>query len=146
MVKFYEGCSDELILFVRHSAWLNAVPDSGDAKHVNTLSRLQRYTHDGIVPKMPDSGPAMHLVDYLWQIGPTLPAGMGDGPITQGEMKAWQDNTGIELTAWEAKTLRRLSIEHLNESHRATDRNCPPPFGTLYRNPKLDKKIDAALD
>lgn len=109
------------------------------------ISRLAKYQKDGITPRMPPLSVG-YLVDYLWEIGPTMAAGMGEAPITHGELLAWQENTGIELESWEARLLRRLSIEYLNQSHLATDPHCKPPFGQLYRNPNLDKKIDAALD
>lgn len=73
---------------------------------------------------MPDIGNAGYLVGHLWKAGPTL----GDSAITNGELRHYQDNEGISLSPWECSTLRRLSIEYLNESHRATKRDCPPPF------------------
>lgn len=71
---------------------------------------------------------ALHLAGYLFEIGPTLAAGMGQGPVTHGEIAAWQQNTGIELQPWEARFVKQLSIEYLNESGRATDPACPPPW------------------
>lgn len=95
---------------------------------------------------MPPAGAAGYLLEYLYDIGPTLAAGMGDGPITQGEIAAYQANMGLHLDSWEVGMLRQLSIAHLNQSHLATDPACKPPFGELYRNPDVDKRIDAALD
>lgn len=82
---------------------------------------------DGIDIEMPECL-ALHLAEYLFEIGPTVPAGMGAGPITHTEIRAWSENTGIELDAWEARTLRRLSIDYANESHKARDRTRPAPF------------------
>jgi hypothetical protein len=53
---------------------------------------------------------------------------MGAGPLTHGEIDAYQRNNGIVLTPGEIKTLRRLSIEYLNEQSKATDRFCPAPW------------------
>lgn len=53
---------------------------------------------------------------------------MGHVPLTHSEIKAWQDNSGIELTWWEAKTLRRLSAEYLTESQAAMAPDCPAPW------------------
>lgn len=65
-----------------------------------------------------------YLLGHFWQVGPTL----GDTAITNTELRHYQDNEGIELSPWECATLRRLSIDYLNESHRATKSDCPPPF------------------
>ncbi len=70
-----------------------------------------------------------YLIAYLFEFGPTTPAGMGSAPIGAIEIAAWQDLLGIEFQPWEARLLRRLSNEYLAESHAATKRDCPPPFG-----------------
>jgi hypothetical protein len=122
------------------------VPESKDKKAKGQqLSRIKKYQKDGITPNMPPTGVAGYLLEYLWEIGPTVAAGMGEAPISHGEIRVWQDNTGVELQTWEVQLLRRLSIEHLNQSQLASDPHCKPPYGQLYRNPNLDKAIDAAL-
>jgi len=82
---------------------------------------------DGIDPEFPDVG-ALHLVSYLFEIGPTMPGGMGDAPLTHGEIRAWQDNTGIDLHAWEARYLRRLSIDYMVQSQKSVKADCPSPY------------------
>ena len=69
-----------------------------------------------------------YLVSYLFEIGPTMAAGMGSGPITHGEIESWQRITGIDLNPWDARTLRRLSIDYLSESQKATQMDCPAPW------------------
>ena len=100
---------------------------------------------DGIEPDMPDID-ARYLVDYLFEIGPTMVAGMGEAPLSAQEIKAWQDLCGIDLQPWEFRLLRRLSRDYLAESYKAENPACPPPFGELRRSPTLSKKIDAFLD
>lgn len=73
---------------------------------------------------MPDAGDGSYLLAHFWSVGPT----QGDSVITSGELRDYQSNMGIELSPWECKTLRRLSVDYLNESHRATKADCPPPF------------------
>lgn len=97
-------------------------------------------------PSYPEIAAGAHLVGYLYEIGPTLSGGMGDIAITHTELRAWQDNVGIELQPWEVQLLRTLSAAYLDQLHKATDPNCKPPFGQLYRAPNLSKKIDDALD
>ena len=80
--------------------------------------RTERKDKD-YFPELPPVEAGGHLIGYLWEIGPMIPAGMGLGPITQGEIQAWQANTGIDLQPWEARFLRRLSGEYLAELHAA---------------------------
>ena len=67
---------------------------------------------------------ALYLVGYLFEIGPT----MGDGPLTHSELEAWMRNTGIPLNTWEVRTLKRLSIDYLAESQKATARGRAAPW------------------
>lgn len=133
MVEFYEECADGLTVHVRYIAWLNAVPDEPPKKvatpniPADTRTRRERFRDDRIDVEFPECD-ALHLVDYLWEIGPTMSMGMGAAPLTQSEIAAWQANTGIDLSAWEARTIRRLSSEFLYELQAATDRLRRPPW------------------
>lgn len=71
---------------------------------------------------------AVYLADYLWEVGPTHSAGVGEAPISHADIAAWQHNTGIQLTSWEARTLRGLSTAYLVESQQATKPACPSPL------------------
>lgn len=82
-------------------------------------------------PEMPPiEDAAQHVLGYLYEIGPTMIVGMGDAPLTHSEIAAWQVNTGIELSSWEARTLLRLSREHMSQTARACKPNCPPPWAS----------------
>lgn len=134
---------------MRQHAWLNAAPEekhAGKGEAPRAQSRLARYRKDGVEPSLPDPGPAGYLVEYLWEVGPTEPAGMGEAPVSHAQLAAWQANMGVELHAWEVQVLRRLSRDYVVQSHQAQDPACKPPFGELYRSPRVDEKIDAALD
>ncbi len=79
---------------------------------------------DGIEsPDMPECE-AVYIIGYLSEVGPM----QGDGPITHGEIEAWQRNTGIDLDAWEARTLRTISAEYASWHYRATDPLEPSPW------------------
>jgi hypothetical protein len=113
------------------------VPDehsAGGKGKVADISRRdaikkQANLADAEEPEMPPIEDAAHyLISYLFEIGPTLAAGMGNGPLTHAEIMAWQINTGIELQSWEARILKRLSNHYLAESQRATARDCPAPW------------------
>lgn len=113
-------------------AWLNATPEveqqKGEAKR-ETKSRRRQMIDENIEPEMPELTWGRHLIDYLFEFGPTMPAGMGSGPLTGTEIKDWQELLGIEFHPWESRLLRRLSSEYLDQSRAATKRDCPPPFG-----------------
>lgn len=88
------------------------------------LERLQAERGEQYSPTMPPLDYGEHVLDHFWAVGPTL----GDLPLTHGELLAYQQNTGIPLSEWEASTLRTLSIAFLNETHRAKKRDCPAPW------------------
>ncbi len=71
---------------------------------------------------------APYLLGYLFEVGPAMHTGMGDAPLSHSEIAAWQANTGIRLTAWEARTLRRLSVDYVNETARATLASAKAPW------------------
>lgn len=76
-------------------------------------------------PEMPPVQCGLHLVDYLWEWGPSL----GDAPLNHAELKACQENTGVELSSWDASTLVLLSKAYLGECYAATKRDSVPPYG-----------------
>lgn len=77
---------------------------------------------------MPPVDGGTHVLDYFFEIGPLMSAGFGPGPITHTEINAWQELLGIELSPWEFRLIRRLSLEYLAESTRARKRDCPAPW------------------
>lgn len=82
---------------------------------------------DGLPIRMPPN-PMPHVVERLMEIGLTEVAGMGVGPISWRSIADWQQSTGIELSRWEARLLRQLSVEYVAEQHRAESETCPPPW------------------
>ena len=134
MGKFYEGLYEDLSLYVRQGAWLNAVPErsGNDKSNAPLLSRLQKMRDDkeddGYSPEMPPIAGAWHLIGYLFEVGPTMASGMGAGSITHVELRAWQLNIGIELHPWEVRFLMRLSNDYVAESSKAEKPGCPAPW------------------
>jgi hypothetical protein len=115
-------------------AWLNATPKppegSKRAQEKDQLPRLSRADQmkmDGVDAVMPPN-PAPHILGNLLEIGLTEVAGMGAGPISWQSISAWQQVMGRRLPRWEARLLRKLSVEYLAEGRRAESENCPPPW------------------
>lgn len=88
------------------------------------LERLKAERGEHYVPASPPLECGEYMLDHLWAAGPCV----GDGPLTHGEIRDYQLNTGIRLSEWEATTLRSLSMAYLAESRRAVKRDCPPPW------------------
>jgi len=93
------------------------VPDSPEGNKKSRREGLQEPI------EMPQHD-AEHIVSYLFEIGPTV----GETALTHSEIDAWQRNTGIELDAWETRFVKRLSVEYLAESQRATKSSAPAPW------------------
>lgn len=81
-------------------------------------------------PEMPPVDSCAHLLRYLWEVGPVLGGGMAPMPVTQQEIRSWQENSGVRLQPWEARWLRELSMAYLNELHKAEAPNRPAPWAS----------------
>lgn len=129
MVKFYESLAEDLILYARQIAWLNTAPQKAEGDKSAQVARrailADKFGMDD--PDMPDCND-LHLIEYLFEIGPVLSGGMGEAPLNHAEIDAWQRNTGINLTAWEARTLRRLSASYLAEMQASAQADRPSPW------------------
>lgn len=69
-----------------------------------------------------------HLIGWWLEIGPTVMAGMGEGPIGWQEIAAWQRLTANQLEPWEAQAIRRMSRDFLTQQHEARKSTCPAPY------------------
>lgn len=103
----------------------------------------------GEVPRMPEV-PAPYLLEWWYEIGPTVPAGMGEAPIGWPDLAAWSETTGIELEPWEARTLRRMSREFIEMRFDARKPDCPEPYARseaeiLSQRDIVARKVDAAF-
>ena len=115
-------------------AWLNAVPKppAGSKRAAMTdqgpqLTRIERMKRDKVTPKLPPN-PMPHLIGHLMEIGLSEAAGMGAAPLSWLTIDVWQRITGVELSPWEARLIRKLSVEYLAEGRRAESETCPPPW------------------
>lgn len=66
------------------------------------------------------------MIEWLFEFGPGVSSGMGLCPVSFQEIMAWAD--GIELSAWEIKTLKSLSHEYVSWSNKATKKDCEIPY------------------
>lgn len=115
-------------------AWLNATPKPPEgskrakaADQAPKISRIDRMRRDHILPAMPPN-PMPHLIQRLTDIGITEATGMGPAPLSWREIGEWQRLTGVEMTPWEARLMRQLSLAYIAEGRRAESETCPPPW------------------
>jgi hypothetical protein len=93
-------------------AWLNAAPDASNGG--DGVSRLEFYTARDLPVITPECD-ASYILDYLFELGVSV----NGEALTHSEIRNWQENTGIELQSFEARTLKRLSRAYLEESSKA---------------------------
>lgn len=93
------------------------------------------------------ANPAPYLTRWLFDIGPGASSAMGDAALGYRDFAAWQEISGVVLLPWEARMLRKLSIEYLNEKHEATRLDRPAPYTTdiMEARKTVDRKIKAAF-
>ncbi|CAB5187094.1 hypothetical protein UFOVP166_2 [uncultured Caudovirales phage] len=95
---------------------------------------------------MPPIEAGGYLLEILFEVGPTKPAGMaGQVGIDEIDLLAWQTNQDIRLTGWEARTIRLLSREYASMLVEASDQHCPPPWvaTVVITEDQRDKIADA---
>jgi len=62
------------------------------------------------------------------EIGLTESTGMGESPVSWSAIHYWQQNTGVRLSAFEAKLIRELSVAYLAQKNKSDSENSPPPW------------------
>lgn len=142
-----------MALYVRHSAWLDAIPQRKGNKDLpeNTVSRRDAILAKGGLIDMPELECGDYLIKHLFDVGPTLAGGMSNGPLTYSEIEAWQRVSGIQLLPWEAALLKRMSGEYLAESSAAAESARPPPYGRSApirrsTHAEIERKLDSFFD
>jgi hypothetical protein len=74
--------------------------------------------------KYPDIEGFEYIIEYLEDLGFYDKEGNG---LNFQEIQAWSNLTGVELSAWEATTLKHLSAEFSSQM-RKTDKDEPTPY------------------
>lgn len=116
---------------MRHSAWLNARPQpTGQTKPSPVQSRKEILIANDYDVDMPHVDVGQYILDYLWELGPTAGNGFGVVAIGHEAIRAWQDNVGLCLEAWEVRLLRRLSAAYAEEYNLAAEPDRPAPWAT----------------
>ncbi|WP_082452791.1 hypothetical protein [Sphingomonas sp. Leaf208] len=72
--------------------------------------------------------PLPHLIERWTEIGMTGSNGMSATPLSWTEIAAWQANTCIRLSPWEARIIRALSLAYVGQSRDSEEETCPSPW------------------
>lgn len=111
------------------------MPDDDGKEKRSTKTRREILKREGHEITMPQCT-AGYVLNLLFEMGLT----MGDRAITHGEIQSYQHNTGVRLSPWECKTIKKLSDMYLIESHKATAKDAetaweeaPPYMSAKYR-------------
>ncbi len=147
MGKFHRWLGDELSLYVRQLAWLMAIPKADKKKLAATeepVSRLKQIEADGLSPDLPPL-PAPIFIEYLFEVGPMVPAGMGSAAIGWLDLAAWQDQTGRGLPPWQTMLLRRLSRDYVNEFLEADKPDRAAPWAPDRLSEEHRASVDAKV-
>ncbi|MDR7331766.1 hypothetical protein [Roseateles asaccharophilus] len=92
------------------------------------MTRAEKAKAEGMPLLLPPAGDAAYLVAHLFEVGPLGWAGMGEVPISHVDIQAWQANMGIELEAWEARALRRMSGAYVDQLAKSREPACVAPW------------------
>lgn len=92
------------------------------------MTRAEKAKAEGMPLQLPPAGDAAYLVSHLFEVGPLAWAGMGEVPVSHVDIQAWQLNVGIELQAWEARALRRMSAAYVDQLAKSREAACVAPW------------------
>ena len=125
-------------------AWLNATPKPApgtkraeNAAKLPKISRAEQMKKDKIPVRLPPN-PVPAITEKLMELGLSEAAGMGAAPLSWKEIDAWCNRTAVDVPPWEARLIRRLSVEYVAESRRAEDENYPSPWRTEVSPQEID--------
>lgn len=92
---------------------------------------------------------AEYLIGHLMDAGLVDVGGMGQAPLSWTTLRHWREQTGVRLSPWEARLLRRLSSEYIAEQHRAEAIDAKAPWSdvaSLIAGVMVDRELDALFD
>lgn len=128
-----------MTLRVRQLAWLQATPERPEPKRPiagrlvpendeEPATRAQARKAAGLPTELPPAPGGEYLIDHLLDAGPGVDSGMGRLALRWVDLQAWQGQVGLDLSAWEIRTIRHLSREYLNQAEAAKKATCPAPW------------------
>lgn len=125
MGKFLSTVSEELTLYARQNAWLDATPKPPEKakgnQHADQPTRREQYEAKGLDAPLPDLAAAEYLWAFLGSMGVTEPGPHGPVPLAWTTLEGWQRCNGLRLRAWECRAIRAGSSAYVGEYFAAQD-------------------------
>lgn len=129
-------------------AWLDSVIKTEGDSDEDPVTRRERMISEEIEILLPECD-AFNMVEILYEIGPAESAGMGATALSHLQIRAYQDNIGIDLTPWQVRTLRSMSIAYCRQLSISSDWNTIPPFTEkdqlLHNRERVQSQFKALL-
>lgn len=98
--------------------------------------------HDERFTRPPDLHGCEYLVDIVNETG----LDTAGNPLSYNELMAWQHFSGVELSPWEATTIKAMSSAYCTWLVKAQDPNCPQPVYTETRSmEEIRKSVDQQI-
>lgn len=134
MGKFLTTVSDELTLYARQHAWLDAPPkpheNAKGKKNADQPTRREQYESKGADAPLPELGAAEYLWAFLGSMGVTEPGAHGPVALAWTTLEGWQRCNGLRLRAWESRAIRAASSGYVGEYFAAQDPARPAPWAS----------------
>lgn len=89
------------------------------------MTRGEQYKDSNMYAPPKVSG-GSHVLSIMNAVG----FGLHGEPLSNQEVLAWSQLTGINLDCWTASIVTTLSGDYMNQWAKSTDPACPPPFVT----------------
>ena len=125
MGKFLTTVSNELTLYARQNAWLDAPPkpleNAKGKKNADQPTRREQYESKAVDAPLPELGAAEYLWAFLGSMGVTEPGAHGPVPLAWTTLECWQRCNGLRLRAWECRAIRAGSSAYVGEYFAAQD-------------------------
>lgn len=120
--KFFLNVRRQTTLYIKQLAWL--------------YSDVSRSSVES--PELCDYG--RWIVETVQSIG----FGSHESPTSYSDLYAWQNMTGLELTPFEAETIRDLCLTYLSGA-RQYQEPCLPPFCTPERRMRAAQAVEQSF-
>lgn len=100
--------------------WLDSTPKS---KNNDRKSRRKELHKDDPNRKLPDCGSTKYLADYFTLSGMCESNGYGAVPLSWQEIVNFDIGAGLNMSAWERRTIRTMSQIYCNVVHESPNRS-----------------------
>jgi hypothetical protein len=133
--KFYQTLAEELILFAGHEFRLERKLGDGGTERQHLESAQRQFAKLGIKPKQlvtTEGPPFPRELAYLWNYFAELMQGIDAGGfaaprVTWQALRAWREETGVELDPWESRCLVALGDAYAAAHVEAAEKEAKRP-------------------